>query len=224
MTTVTDIQKRLKSMGFDPGPLDGLVGPKTLGAMSDALDALEACQGGSTAPGMPIQTIPTEWMPWAQMERVIFHWTAGSNHASATDREHYHFMIEGDGKLVRGDNSVLENQAPISGNYAAHTKNCNTGSIGISLCGMAEATEKPFNAGHYPITETQWKTLAKAIADLCERYAIPVTRSTVLSHAEVQPTLGIAQSGKWDIARLPWDASVQGPIPVGDQMRAMVVS
>jgi hypothetical protein len=51
-----------------------------------------------------------------------------------------------------------------------------------------------------------------------------VDRKTVLSHAEVQQTLGITQKGKWDIARLPFDDSIKGAIAIGDQMRGLVKS
>jgi N-acetyl-anhydromuramyl-L-alanine amidase AmpD len=154
------------------------------------------------------------------MERVVFHWTAGSNKASATDKEHYHILIEGDGKLIRGDPAIDKNVSPVKPGYAAHTRGLNSGSIGVSLCGMAGATESPFNAGRTPITRIQWEILSTVLADLCRRYSIPVTRGTVLSHAEVQPTLGVAQRGKWDITRLPWDEGVRGALVVGNLMRA----
>jgi N-acetyl-anhydromuramyl-L-alanine amidase AmpD len=156
------------------------------------------------------------------MQRIIFHWTAGSNKASALDKKHYHILIEGDGKLVRGDPSIALNDSPVKPGYAAHTLNLNSDSIGISLCGMAGAKENPFVAGKSPITQAQWHQLSACLAQLCQRYAIPVTPKTVLSHAEVQPTLGIKQRGKWDIARLPWDLSMKDPIKVGNQMREMV--
>jgi hypothetical protein len=61
-----------------------------------------------------------------------------------------------------------------------------------------------------------WNALAYVLAQLCKRYGIKVDRKTVLSHAEVQPTLKITQKGKWDIARLPFDTSIQGAIPIGE--------
>jgi hypothetical protein len=121
---------------------------------------------------------------------------------------------------VRGKPTIDLNQAPARKGYAAHTLNCNSGSIGVSLCGMAGAVESPFSAGKSPITREQWDALAGVLADLCRRYAIPVTPATVLSHAEVQSTLGIKQRGKWDIARLPFDPAVIGARAIGDRFRA----
>ncbi|MGF7055404.1 hypothetical protein GGC47_004615 [Bosea sp. OAE752] len=47
-----------------------------------------------------------------------------------------------------------------------------------------------------------------------------MTPKTVLSHAEVQGTLKIAQRGKWDIARLAFDPSAVGAKACGDTFRA----
>lgn len=169
--------------------------------------------------------IPDSWMPPAAMKRIIIHWTAGAYVASSLDREHYHFLVDGEGKLVRGHPSVADNVPPLKeGVYAAHTKGTNSHSIGIAVCAMHEATDSPFNAGKFPIKKVQIDSLIEAVADLCRRYKIPVTRSTVLSHAEVQPTLGIKQNGKWDIARLPYDLTIKGPLPVGDHLRKLIAA
>lgn len=221
MTTVLTIQRRLAALGYNPGTADGLIGPKTLTAIGAALDALEGAKNtGGAAP--TVRFLPEEWLPWAQMQRIILHWTAGNSKASANDKAHYHVLIEGDGSPVKGDPSITANQAPVSSGYAAHTLNCNSGSIGLSLCGMANAIEKPFSQGKSPITAVQWEAAIKAAADLCRRYSIPVTPSTVLSHAEVQGTLGIQQRGKWDIAILPFEPSLNTATKVGDAFRAAV--
>ncbi|MGK9053405.1 peptidoglycan recognition protein family protein [Neorhizobium petrolearium] len=238
-TTVQDLQRRLIALGFQLpkyGP-DGDFGGESIAAMGKALDELVEWRQRdqvhfptsdrklSPPTFLPSPTIPADWMPDAKISRIIFHWTAGQNKASDLDREHYHILIDGDGKLVRGKPSIALNSEPkAKAGYAAHTLNCNTGSIGVSLCGMAGAVESPFNPGTQPITRMQWEALASVLAQLCTRYSIPVDRKTVLSHAEVQPTLKITQRGKWDISRLPFDTSIQGAIAIGDQMRAMVKS
>ena len=56
-------------------------------------------------------------------------------------------------------------------------------------------------------------------ADLCEVYRIAVARDKLLFHAEVPGTLGIAQAGKWDVVRLPFDDSVRGARAIGDRFR-----
>lgn len=210
-----EIQRMLKALGFDPGPIDGVCGPRTIAAMQAALGGL-----GHAA---PLSVIPEDWMPDARMTRIVAHWTAGGPRASEVDREHYHLIIEADGNLVRGDHEIDDNAAPIDlSDYAAHTRRANTGAIGVALCGMLEAQERPFRPGPYPINKIQWAVLGRVLAQLCRRYRIAPDRQSVLTHAEVQPTLGIVQAGKWDIAVLPWAPTEPDPIGVGDRMRAMV--
>lgn len=165
-------------------------------------------------------TVPIEWMPAAKMQRIIVHWSAGANKASGLDKEHYHIMIEGDGNLVRGKHSIADNVLTADGVYAAHTKGCNSGSIGVSLCGMAGAQEHPFDRGNHPLTPAQWAKLPLVLADLCRRYAINPGRATVLSHAEVQKTLGIKQNGKWDVKWRPGLVGLGDQFVIGDEFRA----
>jgi len=169
-------------------------------------------------------TLPTDWMPAASMQRVIVHWTAGTHEASDLDRSHYHVLVEGDGRVVRGAPSIDLNAAPLRPGYAAHTLNCNTGSIGVSMCAMGGAVEEPFDAGRWPLTAAQWDGMLGVVATLADRYAIPPTARTILSHAEVAANLGIAQRGKWDVARLPFRPDVVGARAVGDLMRAEVAA
>lgn len=157
------------------------------------------------------------------MERIIIHWSAGTHTVSALDRQHYHYIIDDDGDVHTGIHPVSANKGPLrSGAYAAHTLNCNTGSIGVALAAMAGAVERPFSAGQWPITPQQVDALAALCADLCRQYDIPLDRATVLTHAEVQPTLGIAQRGKWDVTWLPGMAGPGAPVAVGDMIRARI--
>lgn len=164
--------------------------------------------------------VPAAWMPAAKMRRIVVHWTAGAHKASGLDKAHYHILIEADGTLVRGTPSIALNEAPVKPGYAAHTLNCNSGAIGVSLCCMAGAVESPFANGPAPMTRAQWEALPGVLAALCKAYGIAVTPQTVLSHAEVQGTLGIRQRGKWDISRLSFDPSVIGARAVGDLFRS----
>jgi N-acetyl-anhydromuramyl-L-alanine amidase AmpD len=156
------------------------------------------------------------------MKRIIWHWSAGQHTPSSLDREHYHFIIDGAGKVHNGNLPPEANLSTGDGQYAAHTKGCNTGSIGIAVAAMAGAVERPFKAGAHPVTPAQVEALVKLTRDLAAKYKIPVTRETVLSHAEVQPTLKIAQRGKWDIAWLPGMTAPGNPVAVGDKLRARV--
>lgn len=235
-----EVQAALMALGY-PLPkfgADGSFGGESRAAMNDfqrdndlpvtaapdrrTIEALQAAIA-MRAVGQPGAggLVPADWMPAAHMNRVVVHWTAGAHRASGLDRSHYHILIEGDGKLVRGIPSIDQNDARgVKPGYAAHTLNCNTGSIGVALCCMAGAVESPFQAGSAPMTRKQWDTLPGLLAELCRRYSIPVTPRTLLSHAGVQSTLGIAQRGKWDISRLAFDPSVVGAKACGDIFRA----
>lgn len=163
--------------------------------------------------------LPLEWLQPVKMTRIIAHWTAGNYRASIEDKEHYHFIIEGTGNVVRGDHTIADNVNTADDDYAGHTRACNTGAIGVSLACMAGAIENPFNPGKAPMTEAQWARAMDVIAHLASFYKIPVTDKTILSHAEVQPNLGIRQNGKWDFSRLAFDPTVIGAKACGDKMR-----
>lgn len=221
MASILELQRALLARGYDLGKSrdDGIIGPKTIDAALDAVLKLPYEAPKPTPPATILNPIPADWLPWCHMLRIIVHWTAGTNIASADDRDHYHILMNGDTKLVRGNKTIADNMSTKDGVYAAHTFNLNTQSIGVSLCGMRGAQESPFVAGPSPLTEAQWNALPHVLAQLCRRFSIPVTRQTVLSHAEVQPTLGIKQKGKWDITRLPFNPQLKGAIAIGDEFR-----
>jgi hypothetical protein len=57
-----------------------------------------------------------------------------------------------------------------------------------------------------------------------ERYHMPSTSKTVLSHVEVPTNLGIRQKGKWDIARAVAAPSFGFAAICGDAGRAAIAS
>lgn len=160
------------------------------------------------------------------MKRIILHWTAGGYRPNSSDTRAYHFIIDGEGRVVKGNNPPEANARianPSDGStYAPHTGDANTGSIGVALAGMRGATEHPFQTGPDPIRDVQVQAMVKLVAQLCAQYGIPVQRDTVLSHAEVERTLGIPQRPRWDIKWLPGAAKPRPAIAVGDDLRRMV--
>lgn len=154
------------------------------------------------------------------MKRVIAHWAVTKYKCDAVSREHYHFIYEGDGTEVVGNKTPEDNLSTKDGVYAQHTLGCNTGSIGVSCAAMFGA-ESVRNYGSYPITSVQFEAMCKGIARLCRKYGIVISPSTVLSHAEVEKTLGIKQRGKWDISVLPF-AGLTTAKECGDYMRKRV--
>ncbi len=88
--------------------------------------------------------LPLVWLQPVKMTRIIAHWSAGAYRASELDKEHYHLIVEGSGNVVRGDHTISDNVSTADDDYAAHTRGCNTWSIGGSLACMAGAIESPF--------------------------------------------------------------------------------
>jgi len=152
-------------------------------------------------------TLPKKLLSPCSMKRIICHWSEGNYKANSTDLEHYHILIEGDGTVRGGDHTILDNVSASDGSYAAHTLGTNTGSIGVACCCMVGCQEKPFKPGSQPLKKSQWDVMVQVVAELCQFYSIPVTKTTVLGHGEVQSNLGIKQKGKWDPMVWPWDTS-----------------
>lgn len=153
------------------------------------------------------RVVPAEWMPkvrTGQIRRLVLHWTAGANFPSEEDKEHYHIVIDRVGKLHRGDHSILDNVNCADDDYAAHTYQANTGSIGLALCGMAGANQKPFAPGKYPINATQWNQALLAAADLCRAYELQPIRHELMMHHEAWQVIGTRNLGKWDISVRTW--------------------
>lgn len=135
------------------------------------------------------------------MERIIIHWTGGGWFPNATDKEHYHFLIDKNGKTINGKYKVEDNENCTDGKYAAHCGGGNTGSIGISMCGMY-GFKNSKNVGAYPLTKTQCEACFKLVAQLCKKHLINV--NNVITHYE----FGLAHpktssNGKIDIIFLP---------------------
>lgn len=155
------------------------------------------------------------------MRKIIMHWTGGSHTPNPIDLKAYHFVIDGKGKVVNGVFPPEANLVPVPGKYAAHCFNCNSGSIGVALAAMLDAKEVPFSAGKFPITKSQVSALINFVAALCDKYGIPVTPETVLTHAEVEKTLGVKQKNKWDIVYLPELGKTSAKV-VGDYLRQKI--
>lgn len=136
------------------------------------------------------------------MKRIVIHWTAGANQPNSTDFQHYHYMVNGDGLVVAGKFKPEDNENCNDGIYAQHTGGGNTGSIGVSMCGMAGFNGKA-DSTKYPLTAKQCERTFKLVAELCKKYNIAVTPDTVLTHYEFgQKNPKTTSFGKIDIVYL----------------------
>ncbi|WP_323789958.1 N-acetylmuramoyl-L-alanine amidase [Thalassovita sp.] len=207
--TTRDLQARLAALGFHPGPIDGLHGARTNAALNDAMADRVVMR-------------PEALFHSSGLHRIHWHWTGGAYGEIQLELDHYNALIDQDGTEVAGTFPTEAQARYHPGLAASHTLNANTGAIGLAVDCMAGACERPFRAGRYPMTRAQLDGLVRATARLCRQYDIPVSRWSTLSHAEIQPTLGIPQRAKWDICWFPGMDRPGDPVEVGDRIRAMV--
>lgn len=137
------------------------------------------------------------------MKRIIIHWTAGGYYPTNYEKEHYHFLIDKDGHVHKGMFKPEDNEICKVGKYAAHTGGGNTGSIGVSICGMSGFISRAC-IGKYPILKKQFESTMKFCAELVVKYHLDINPQTVMTHYE----FGIknpktTSAGKIDIIYLP---------------------
>lgn len=153
------------------------------------------------------------------MKRIIIHWTAGTYQPNDIEFEHYHYLVNGDGLIVKGKHRPEDNENCYDGSYAAHTGGGNTGSIGIAMCGMRISANTPLRMTKYPLTKIQCERCFKLIAEVAKCYNLPITAQTVMTHYEFglkHPNTTSAD--KIDITWLP-PYSYLRPNEIGDFIR-----
>lgn len=215
--TTRELQIRLnaleiyKDLGVKPLVVDGLNGGKTRQALHHAM----RIKG--------VDVIHKLFDP-SGINRVHWHWTGGTYEVTGFEKDHYHGVYDYLGGKHYTDHRP-EDQADYSyskGIGCSHTLKANTGALGLSIDCMGGASENGHTVDHngYPPTWPQINAMLEDTAMYCKKFDIPVSRWTTLSHAEVQPTLGIRQKWKWDIRVLPDDPTkLLDAVEVGDILR-----
>lgn len=132
----------------------------------------------------------------SKFRRIILHWTGGTYVPNSTDKLHYHFLIDGEGKVVKGKYKPEDNLVCSPGTYAAHTGGGNTGAIGVAVCGLYSK--------EYPIKRKQLEAMCKLVAQLCKQYGITINNDSIMTHSEFgQKNPHTTSYGKIDIDKLP---------------------
>lgn len=209
MPSNRDIQARCAAFGFNPGPIDGIQGPRTRSAVAELMTHLNVDR-------------PEDIFHPSGLHRIHWHWTAGAKGINSLELRSYNELIDHDGGVHEGKFPPIAQSTYEPRRGASHTRMANSGAIGMAVDCMAGAVERPFDPGSAPMTVAQLDKLAERTAFYCQKYDIPVSRFSTLSHAEIQPTLGIRQRFKWDICWIPGMEKPGDPIEVGDRIRAMV--
>lgn len=141
------------------------------------------------------------------LERIIIHWTAGSY--TNLELDHYHFVVDKDGEVHTGKKPPESNSRPLPWNYVPHCGGGNTGSIGISMAGMAGFKHSK-DVGKYPLTQKQCESCWKKCAALAKKYNIPLTEDGIMTHyvfGKRNPKTSSA--GKIDIVCLPHEPNLK---------------
>lgn len=143
---------------------------------------------------------------------IILHWTAGNYSPCITDLQHYHFIIDGEGKVYKGVYTPRDNENCSNGKYAAHCGGGNTGRIGISICCRKNTNTPP--------TKLQIEAMCKKAAECCHTYGL--TPDKVQTHAEFgQEHPKTTSYGKIDINSIPYE-KLNGVKVCGDYLRNKV--
>lgn len=127
---------------------------------------------------------------------IVCHWTGGTYVPNQWELEHYHYLIDGNGKVIKGIYKPEDNLNCSNGKYAPHCGGGNTGRIGVALCGMYNSS--------YHIKRLQLEAMCKLVAQLCKKYNLPINTDTVITHSEFGVKHPSTTSfGKIDIDKLP---------------------
>ena len=155
------------------------------------------------------------------MKRIILHWTAGKYKPNKCDLEHYHYLVDGDGNVLKGVYSEEDNINCSDGRYARHTGGGNTNSIGVAMCGML-GFKNTFCVGNYPLTSVQFERTMKLCALLIKKYDLSLSNKTLMTHFEfglLNPNT--SSFGKIDVTFIPSYPHIRGD-DVGNFIRSKV--
>lgn len=116
------------------------------------------------------------------LDKITFHWTAGTSFPCAEDIKHYHFIIDSNGILYKGLYTPEDNLNCTDKKYAQHCGGGNTGNIGIAFCGCYVRNKEDVRNSKYPLTRIQLERGFELCAQLCKKYNIKI--DNVLTHYE----------------------------------------
>ena len=168
-------------------------------------------------------------LPSGELRRIYLHWTGGD---FVTVYPAYHFCVAlgDDGRpRVVATHDLRANMRDVRTGeepYAAHTRGRNSYAIGLSVCGMRDATPQDFGA--FALRDDLLTAACALAAELARAYAIPPSRDGIATHAEAaleDGYFGAGEDERWDIARLH---PHEGPLlsddagRVGDELRARI--
>lgn len=162
-------------------------------------------------------------------KRIILHWTGGTYEPNDIEREHYHYLVDGEAAIHVGRYSVADNMRRLKpgDSYAAHTRGFNSFSVGVAFCGMRGATPNR-NFGPYPLKREQVERGLEFVALALWTWGLnPLNPAHLFTHYEAEVLHGVDQlpvgegTWKWDITELEFEPDLE-PHEVGDWIRLQV--
>lgn len=140
----------------------------------------------------------------AKLNKIVCHWSGGQRIPNSLDLEHYHYLIDGEGLIWKGNHKPEDNENCKDGNYAPHCGGGNTGAIGVAVCGMLSYDDKQKKCKNpaHELTPIQMEAFYSIVAALCKQYDIKI--ENVITHAEFGLSHPKSTSaGKIDICAIP---------------------
>jgi hypothetical protein len=126
---------------------------------------------------------------------LYLHWTGGRYVPNAVDKNGYHLLVDGKGRLYATTEDLAEGKD--------HTFGRNGGAVAIALCGLWQASPDRQGLAQgtgYPIAAAQVETMARAVCALCGELGLPIDIGHVLTHAEAADNL---DGWRVDYSKLP---------------------
>lgn len=207
--TTRDYQGRVNAI-FDAPHLvvDGMMGPKTRAGIAEAMKMKRVRR-------------KQDLFHDSRIRGIVWHWTASTYEVTPYDLQHYNDVHDYKGNSYDGAAPAFHqaNYDWRRGVGVSHTRMMNTGWIGQSVSAMHGAEGWPMDWGEYPLTWQGIDAMLERSAEYAEEYDIPCSKWSMLTHAEVQPTLGVRQRGKWDYVVLPGMDKPIDPVECGDILR-----
>lgn len=203
---VAEVQKALKEHGYDPGPVDGDMGPKTRAAVK----AFQSAHGlkadgivgpvtlGALSALTPTVTAKSPSPPKTGrvIHTLVWHCTAtpeGREYSRADiDKMHRARGFAGIGyhKLIHLDGSVSEGRP--ESQVGAHVAGHNTGTLGYSYVGGLDKNGKAKDTR----TPEQMQTMIRLTREAAAKYGL----RAVVGHRDLSPDLdgdGVVEPHEW---------------------------
>ena len=206
--TVREIQEALKSLGFDPGPIDGIMGSQTRDAVKAFQRSVKVDDDGIVGPitmrafanagkiKFPVVKKPGDVRDVRKIHTLVWHCTATPEGKEFTvvqiDRMHRErgFTKIGYHKLFHLDGGVSEGRPEYE--VGAHVSGHNTGTIGYSYVGGVDKDNKAKDTRTPAQKESmlEWTKIAARIYKL----------RAVVGHRDLSPDLdmdGVVEPWEW---------------------------